>query len=69
MTESVGNNENLNDFGTTFCTPLKICQKWAHFIRKFKLYKFIENTLKIDYNGRNFNIVEKGKKNCLWRVS
>jgi hypothetical protein len=24
------------------------------------LDKFIENTLKIDYNGRNFNIVEKG---------
>jgi hypothetical protein len=24
--------------------------------------KFIENALKIDYSGRNFNIVEKGKK-------
>jgi hypothetical protein len=24
--------------------------------------KIIENTLKIDYSGRNFNIVEKGKK-------
>jgi hypothetical protein len=45
----------------TFCTPLKICQKWARFIRKNKFCKFIENTLKIDYNGRNFNIVEKGE--------
>jgi hypothetical protein len=45
----------------TFCTSLKICQKWARFIRNVKLCKFIENTLKIDYNGRNFNIVEKGK--------
>jgi hypothetical protein len=43
-----------------FCTSLKICQKWARFISKVKLCKFIENTLKIDYNGRNFNIVEKG---------
>jgi hypothetical protein len=24
--------------------------------------KIIENTLNIDYSGRNFNIVEKGKK-------
>jgi hypothetical protein len=24
--------------------------------------KIFENTLKIDYSGRNFNIVEKGKK-------
>jgi hypothetical protein len=31
----------------TFCTALKIYQKWAHFIRKVKLYIFIENTLKI----------------------
>jgi hypothetical protein len=43
---------------------LKICQKWAHFIRIVKLYKFIENTLKIDNNGRNFNIVKKGYKCC-----
>jgi hypothetical protein len=42
----------------TFCTLLTICQKWAHFIRKVKLYNFIENTLKIDHNGRNFNIIE-----------
>jgi hypothetical protein len=45
----------------TICTPLKVGQKWARFIRKDKLCKFIENTLKIDYNGRNFNIVEKGE--------
>jgi hypothetical protein len=38
----------------TFCTPIKICQKWARFIKKVKLCKFIEYTLKIDYN------VEKG---------
>ncbi|CAH1372157.1 unnamed protein product [Tenebrio molitor] len=48
----------------TFCTPLKICQKWARFIRKINLYKFIENTLKIDNNGRNLNIVEKGNNFC-----
>jgi hypothetical protein len=48
---------------------IKICQKWAHFIRKVKLYKFIENTLKIDYSGRNFGIVEKVNNFCLWRVS
>jgi hypothetical protein len=35
----------------------------VRFIRDVKLRKFIENTLKIDYSGRNFNIVEKGKKN------
>jgi hypothetical protein len=40
------------------------CQKWASFIRNVKLYKFIENTLKIYNNGRNFNIVEKGNKSC-----
>jgi hypothetical protein len=44
----------------TFCAPLKILKKWACFIRKVKFYTFIENTLKIDNNGRNFNIVEKG---------
>jgi hypothetical protein len=33
----------------TFCTPFKICLKWARFIRNVKLCKFIENTLKIDY--------------------
>jgi hypothetical protein len=27
-------------------------------------FSFIENTLKIDCSGRNFNIVEKGKKNA-----
>jgi hypothetical protein len=48
----------------TFCTPFKVCQNWARFIRNVKLCKFIENTLKIDYSGRNFNIVEKGKKNA-----
>jgi hypothetical protein len=42
----------------TFCTPLKICQKWVPFIRKVRVCKFIENTLKIDHNGRNFNIIE-----------
>jgi hypothetical protein len=31
----------------TFCTPLNICQNWARFTRKIKLYKFIESTLKI----------------------
>jgi hypothetical protein len=36
-----------------FETIDKICQKWTRFIRKVKLCKFIENTLKIDYNGRN----------------
>jgi hypothetical protein len=46
----------------TFCTPFKVCQNWARFIRNVKLRKFIENTLKIHYSGRNFNIVEKGKK-------
>jgi hypothetical protein len=44
----------------TFCTPIKICQKWARFIKKVKLCKFIEYTLKINYNGRNFNNIEKG---------
>jgi hypothetical protein len=53
----------------TFCTPLKNCQKWARFIKKVQLCQFIENTLKIDYNGRNFNIVQKGNYFCLWRVS
>jgi hypothetical protein len=28
----------------TFCAHLKICQKWARFIRKVKLCKFIEKT-------------------------
>jgi hypothetical protein len=51
----------------SFCTPLKICQKWPRFIKKVKLCKFIENTLKIDYHGRNFNIVGKGYNFCLWR--
>jgi hypothetical protein len=50
----------MKDCQATFCTPLNICQNWARFIRNVKLCKFIENTLKIDYNGRNFNIVEKG---------
>jgi hypothetical protein len=49
----------MKDCQATFCTPFKICQNWARFIRNVKLCKFIENTLKID-NGRNFNIVEKG---------
>jgi hypothetical protein len=44
----------------TFCTPFKVCQNWARFIRNVKLRKLIENALKIDYSGRNFNIVEKG---------
>jgi hypothetical protein len=48
----------MKDCQATFCTPFKICQNWARFIRNVKLCKFIENTLKIDYNGRNFNIVE-----------
>jgi hypothetical protein len=48
----------------TFRTPLKMYKKWARFIRKVKLYKFIKNTLKIENNGRNFNIVEKGNKFC-----
>jgi hypothetical protein len=46
----------------TFCTPFKVCQNLVRFIRNVKLWKFIENTLKIDYSGRNFNIVEKEKK-------
>jgi hypothetical protein len=29
--------------------------------------KFIENTLKIDYNGKNFNIFEKGNNFYLCR--
>jgi hypothetical protein len=29
-----------------------------------KQCKFIENTLKLDYNDRNFNIVEKGNNFC-----
>jgi hypothetical protein len=50
----------------TSCTPFKVCQNWARFIRNVKLWKFIENTLKIDYSGRNFNIVEKRKNFCLY---
>jgi hypothetical protein len=42
----------MNNCQATFCTPFKVCQNWARFIRK-----------KIDYSGRTFNIVEKGKKN------
>jgi hypothetical protein len=49
-----------------------------HFVQPLKSVKIgralletsnCENLLKIDYSGRNFNIVEKGKKICLWRVS
>jgi hypothetical protein len=37
---------------------------------KVKWCKFIENTfLKIEYNGRNFNIVEKANNFWLCRVS
>jgi hypothetical protein len=43
----------------TFCTPLKICQKWARFIRKVKFCKFIENTLKTNHNGRNSILLKK----------
>jgi hypothetical protein len=53
----------------TFCTAFKVCQNWARFIRNVKSQKFIVNTLKIYYSGRNFNIVEKVKKLWLWRVS
>jgi hypothetical protein len=42
----------MKSFQVTFCT-----QKWGRFIRNVKLCKFIKNTLKTDYNGRNFNIV------------
>jgi hypothetical protein len=52
----------------TFCTFLKICKKWARFIRKGKLCKLIENTLKNRLHGRKFDIVEKGNTFCVWRV-
>jgi hypothetical protein len=39
-------------------------EEWARFIRKAELYRFIENTLKIDNNGRNFNVVEKKNEFC-----
>jgi hypothetical protein len=50
---------------------VKVCRKFgALIIRNVKhCENVIENTLKIDYSGRNFNIVEKGKKLCLWKVS
>jgi hypothetical protein len=41
-----------------------MCKKWARFIRKAELYRFIENTFKIDNNGRNFNVVEKKNEFC-----
>jgi hypothetical protein len=47
----------MKDCQATFCTPFKICQNWARVIRNVKLCKFIENTVKIDHSGRNFNIV------------
>jgi hypothetical protein len=49
----------------TFCTPFKICQKWARFIRKVKLCEFIENTLKNRLQWLKFQyIVEKGNNFC-----
>jgi hypothetical protein len=61
--------ETIDDYcQATFCTPFKVCQNWRALLKR-QIVKIIENTLKIDYSGRNFNIVEKGKKNCPWRVS
>jgi hypothetical protein len=51
----------MKDCQETFCTPLKSVKIGRALLETSNCVgKFIENTLKIDYNGRNFNIVEKG---------